>query len=368
LKALDEPQKLSPLPDQMFDGEPLPSVAFTDGDANFTILFDRTTKLPAAVRSLDDDAIYGDVKYDLVFSDWKPVSGIKMAYTQVYRVNNVDVGHLTYREIQINPSIPSETFTIRDEGGREAKMPAPGSVPYQWVIRRLFLGRFLDSDTVNYPSAGHGLKLMELAPNVQFVTGGTHNSLIVARKDHLVVFDAPINEWQSRWTIDAAKAKYPGKPVKFLVLTHHHNDHTGGARTYVAEGATVIVAAPNKAHFENMFRAPHTVKPDELQNNPKPATIVEFKDQMVLKDEGGDIQLYAIANAHSDGMLIGHVVNENIVWVTDLYSPLRDKDRSEWFVGFYDSLKKLGIAPDRIAGGHGGVVPSSTMEAIMAAK
>jgi glyoxylase-like metal-dependent hydrolase (beta-lactamase superfamily II) len=296
------------------------------------------------------------------------VGGIKMAYTQVYRVNNVDVGHVTYREIEINPSIPSETFTIRDEGRREAKMPAPGSVPYQWVIRRLFLGRFLDSDAVNYPSAGPGLKLVELAPNVQFVTGGTHNSLIVARKDHLVVFDAPINEWQSRWTIDAAKAKYPGKPVKFLVLTHHHNDHTGGARTYVAEGATVVVAAPNKAHFENVFRAPHTVKPDELQNNPKPATIVEFKDQMGLKDEGGDIQLYAIANAHSDGMLIGHVVNENIVWVTDLYSPVRDKDRSEWFVGFYDSLKKLGIAPDRIAGGHGGVVPSSTMEAIMAGK
>jgi len=369
LKALDAPQSLSSLPDQMLDGKPLPSIAFTDGDANFTILFDRTTKLPAAVRSLDDDYIYGDVNYDLVFSDWKPVGGIKMAYTQVYRVNNVDVGHVTYREIKINPSIPSETFTIRDEGRREAKIPAPGSVPYQWVIRRLFLGRFLDSDAVNYPSAGPGLKLVELAPNVQFVTGGTHNSLIVARKDHLVVFDAPINEWQSRWTIDAAKAKYPGKPVKFLVLTHHHNDHTGGARTYVAEGATVIVAAPNnKAHFETVFRTPHTLKPDELQKNPKPANIVEFKDQMVLKDEDGDIQLYKIANPHAEGMLIGHIVNENIVWVTDLYSPLRDKDRSEMFVAFDVGLKKLGLTPDRIAGGHGGVVPTSVMQAIMATK
>jgi glyoxylase-like metal-dependent hydrolase (beta-lactamase superfamily II) len=368
LKALEAPQKLSSLPDQTLDGKPLPSIAFADGDTNFTILFDRTTKLPAAVRSLDDDQIYGDVKYDLVFSDWKPVGGIEMAYTHVYRVNSVDVGHVTFREIQINPSIPADTFTIRDEGRREAKMPAPGSVPYQWVIRRLFLGRFLDSDAVNYPSPGPGFKLVELAPNVQFVTGGTHNSLIVARKDHLVVFDAPINEAQSRWTIDAAKAMYPGKPVKFLVLTHHHNDHTGGARTYVAEGATVIVAAPNKAHFETMFRAPHTLKPDELQKNQKPPNIVEFSEQMALKDEGGDIQLYKIANPHSDGMLIGHIANGNIVWVTDLYSPLRDKDRSEMFVAFYAGLKKLGIRPDRIAGGHGGFVPSSEMEAIMATK
>jgi glyoxylase-like metal-dependent hydrolase (beta-lactamase superfamily II) len=368
LKALDAPQKLSSLPDQMLDGKPLPSIAFADGDTNFTILFDRTTKLPAAVRSLDDDQIFGDVAYDLVFGDWKPVGGIKMAYAHVYRVNNVDVGHVTHREIVINPSIPAETFTIRDEGRREAKMSALGSVPYQWVIRRLFLGRFLDSDAVNVPLPGPGLKLVELAPNVQFVTGGTHNSLIVARKDHIVIFDAPINEWQSRWTIDAAKAKYPGKPVKFLVLTHHHNDHTGGARTYVAEGATVIVAAPNKAHFETMFRAPHTLKPDELQKSPKPANIVEFNEQMALKDEGGDIQLYKIANPHSDGMLIGHIVNDNIVWVTDLYSPLRDKDRSEMFIAFHAGLKKLGIVPDRIAGGHGGVVPSSEMEAIMATK
>jgi hypothetical protein len=89
----------------------------------------------------------------------------------------------------------------------------PASVPYQWVIRRLFLGRFLDSDAVNFPVSATGLKLVELSPNVQFATGGSHNSLIISRKDNLVIIDAPINEWQSRWTIDAAKARYPGKTI-----------------------------------------------------------------------------------------------------------------------------------------------------------
>jgi glyoxylase-like metal-dependent hydrolase (beta-lactamase superfamily II) len=366
LKALNAPQKLSSLPDQILDGKLLPSVAFSDGDFNFTILFDRSTKLPAAVRTRDDDWIYGDVNFDLVFGDWRSVDGIKIPYSQTYNVNNTVVGRIEYREVKINPSIAPDTFAIRDETRKDAITPALGSVPYQWVIRRLFLGRFLDSNAVNYPSPGTGLKLVELSPNVQFVTGGSHNSLIVARKDGLIVFDAPINEWQSRWTIDAAKAKYPGKPIKYLVLTHHHNDHTGGARTYVAEGASIIVAAPNKAHFETMFRAQHTMNPDELQKNPKPANIIEFDDHMTLEDEFGNIQLDKIANPHADGMLIGHLVNENIVWVTDLYSPIRDEDRSEMFVSFYEGLKKLGIAPGRIAGGHGGVVPASEMEAIMA--
>jgi glyoxylase-like metal-dependent hydrolase (beta-lactamase superfamily II) len=72
-------------------------------------------------------------------------------------------------------------------------------------------------------------KLVELAPNVQHVVGGSANNLIVAMKDGIVIFDAPVDEGQSRWVIDAAKAKYPGKPIKQLVLTHHHMDHSGGA-------------------------------------------------------------------------------------------------------------------------------------------
>ena len=66
-------------------------------------------------------------------------------------------------------------------------------MPYQWVLRRMFLGRFLDSDKVYYPESG-GFKLVELAPNVQHVQGGTANNLIVAMKDGLVIFDAPYGE------------------------------------------------------------------------------------------------------------------------------------------------------------------------------
>jgi hypothetical protein len=76
----------------------------------------------------------------------------------------------------------------------------------------------------------------------------------------------------------------------------------------------------------------HKLAPDELQKSPNPANIIEFAEHMTLKDESGDIELYKIANPHADGMLMAHLVSENIVLVTDLYSPIRDKDRSEMFV------------------------------------
>src|SRR6266446_9511535 len=112
-----------------------------------------------------------------------------------------------------------------------------------------------------------------------------YNSLIVAMKDGIVVFDAPIGEGQSRWVIDAAKAKYPGKPIKQLVLTHHHKDHSSGTRTYVAEGAEIVMPSQARPFFEKMFQAEHKLAPDTLALQPKPAKIVDVKDTMSLKDE-----------------------------------------------------------------------------------
>jgi len=154
---------------------------------------------------------------------------------------------------------------------------------------------------------------------VQHIQGAGANNLVVAMKDHLVMFDAPYGEAQSRMAIDLAKAKYPGKPVKYLIQTHHHMDHSGGLRTYVAEGATIVVAAPTRAYFNKAPRNPRTVANDEQQRARKPLRITEVKDQLTLKDDaGGEIRIYNIKNPHTEGYLLGHVVKENVVFVTDL--------------------------------------------------
>jgi glyoxylase-like metal-dependent hydrolase (beta-lactamase superfamily II) len=366
-KALAAPQNLAALPDQTLGNETLPAVAFTDGATTFTILFDRGTHLPAAIRTLDDDNIHGDATYDLILADWKPVAGVQIAHSLTYQLAGMDIAKVAYREVAANAALPAQGFEVPDAARQAAKPPAEGNVPYQWVLRRLNIARFADSDAVLYDAAtSPGLKLVELAPNVQQVVGGTHNSLIVAMQDGLVVFDAPISELQSRWTVDQAKAKYPGKAVKYLVLTHHHMDHTGGTRTYVAEGATVIVPAPARAHFEKTLRRPHTVNPDELEKDPRPINIQEVAEQMSLSDGTAEIRLYRIANPHVDGMLIGHVVDANLLWVTDIYSPGRDKAKSPGMVALAEAEKRLGITPARYAGGHGSNGTRADFEALLA--
>lgn len=365
LKALDNPRSLRVLSDQTLGGTAYPAVAFNDGPTRFIILFDAASHLPLAVRTRDDDYLLGDSNYDLILADWQALGDAKVARALTYKLNDVEIAKIGYKDVAAAAS--SDAFAIPAAVKASATPPAQGTVPYQWVIRRLNIALFSDSDAVNFEPGG-ALKLVELAPNVQQVVGGSHNSLIVARKDSLVVFDAPINEWQSRWTIDAAKAKYPGKPIKYLVLTHHHMDHTGGARTYVAEGAVVIVPSPDKAHFEKIFRAAHTIVPDELQKKPTKATVHEVGEQMTLNDSSEEIRLFNIKNPHVDGMILGYVAKEKIIWVTDLYSPGRDKQINPGILAVNEALKKYGLQPMRFAGGHGSNGTASEFATIVSAK
>jgi glyoxylase-like metal-dependent hydrolase (beta-lactamase superfamily II) len=240
-------------------------------------------------------------------------------------------------------------------------------VPYQWVIRRVNSGFFNDSDAVSYdPALSSGLKLNELAPNIQHVVGGTHNSLIVALKDYLIVVDAPINEDESLFTIRAAKAKYPGKPIKYLVLTHHHMDHTYGVRAFIAEGTQIIIGNPGKSFFEQVATAPHTLMPDRLQRTPRRADIVEVADRLSLSDGDEEVRIYRIDNPHAEGMLLVHVMSKNLLYNTDLYSPGRDQTKNPNNLALRDALQTLGIDPALHAGGHGGSGSGEQFQLVLA--
>jgi hypothetical protein len=365
LHALDAPASVTALPDQKLVDAAYPAVQITVRGTPFTVLFDRATHLPVAVRTRDDDHVYGDSNYDMVMSDWRDVGGAKLAHALSYQINGLPVQKLAYASVAANPSVAADALAVADQY-RVASASTPTDVPYQWVLRRLLLGRFLDSDKVVVAANG-SLKLVELAPNVQQVVGGTANNLIVAMNDGLVIFDAPCCETQSRWVIDAAKARYPGKPIKYLVLTHHHMDHTGGSRAFVAEGATVVVPDTAKAYFARHLAAAHTLVADAQQRQGEPLQVVGVSDTMSIKDDSVEIRLQKIANPHVDGMLIGHVVQPNVVWVTDIWSPGRDAAKTPGVLALSDAVKKLGITGATFAGGHGSNAPQEKLDGIMAA-
>ena len=87
---------------------------------------------------------------------------------------------------------------------------------------------------------------------------------------------------------------------------------------------------------------------------------------MTLKDDTVEIRVQKIANPHVDGMMIGYVVQPNIVWVTDLWSPGRDAKKTPGVVAVNDAVKKLGISGATFAGGHGASAGQDKLDAILA--
>ncbi|OLC38873.1 MAG: hypothetical protein AUH81_03180 [Candidatus Rokubacteria bacterium 13_1_40CM_4_69_5] len=356
-EMFQNPDRVSAAEDVTVGGVAYPAVTYRAGDQTFTVLFDRQTGLPARIRTLDYDNVWGDVTYDLVLSDWQMIDGLRVATSRKYELNGRPVAEIKITEVKRNVPVSAERLTIPAAFKASAPKPATGAVPYQWVIRRQFIGTYLDSENPSYDArATSGLRLVEVGPGIQHVVGGTHNALIVEMSDHLIVFDAPVSDWQSNWTLNAARQQFGAKPVKYLVLTHHHMDHTGGLRAYAAQGATIVVGKGNGEHFRRVLATPARRNPDLPARDLSGTPIVEVADKQVLTDGRREVGVYLIENPHSTGLVIGYVPDARLGFVTDLWSPGRDPlppKLTPPLAAVVAGVKKAGITPLKFAGGHG---------------
>ena len=344
-------------PNQAVGALSYPAVSYAAGGASLIVMFDPQSGLPVRVRTLDYDNIWGDVNYDVVLGEWQPLAGVRVATHQRYEMNGRTVADARWTQMTPNPQLNPAGLSVPDTVRATAARPATGNVPYQWVIRRQFIGTYLDSDNISYDTQGsQGLRMQELAPGVQHVVGGTHNALVVDMRDHLIVFDAPVSDWQSQWTMRAAQGRYGPKPVRYLVLTHHHMDHAGGLRAYLAQGATLVVGRSATAHYRRVLAASARRNPDLGPYDFARANITEVQDRYVMTDGQREVSAHLTENPHVEAMLIGYVADARIGFVTDIWSPGAaplPKEINSPLAAVVNAVRRAGISPLRFAGGHG---------------
>ena len=352
------PERVTAVADVTVNGTAYPAVEYKAGEQAMTVMFDRTTGLPARIRTLDYDDVWGDVNYDLVLSDWRAAGKLQVPGTRKYELNGRTVSEIQVSDVEPNVPVPAERLAIPGPLLATAAKPAASKVPYQWVLRRQFIGNYLDSDEQSFDSraATPGLQLSEVGAGIQQVLGGTHNSLLIEMKDHLIAFDAPVSDAQALWTLAAAKEKFPNKPVKYLVLMHHHMDHSGGLRAYAAQGATIVVAKANADYFRKVLAAPFTRNPHLSPKDLSATPLVEVADRHVLSDGTREVTLQVLENPHAVGMMYGYIADANLGWVTDLWSPGRDplpEKLNPNQAAFVAGVKKAGLVPAKFASAHG---------------
>jgi glyoxylase-like metal-dependent hydrolase (beta-lactamase superfamily II) len=358
LEMQAHPERVTRLADERIDGRRHPAVRYQSGAATFTVLFDPATGLPHRIRTLDFDPVMGDLPFELTLSDWRPVGAVRLPFSQVYRIGGGLVSDIKVEAAAINPSAAPDAFAI--PAGIRA-VPAgvpPEAIPYQWILRKQGFHVLLDSDTVGTDPDGPPLVISDLAPGVSFLNGGGYNTLIVELKDYLVVYDAPI-ELQSQWLLARLKETHPGKAVRYVVLSHRHFDHAGGLRSYVAQGATVVVGPGGGAHLRKALARPATLAGVPLPAKLKP-NVVEVTGRWSVSDGERSVEAYTFANGHAEDLMLGYVPHARIGFVSDIWAPGREPIKAPLGPGLravYDGVSQWGLKPERFAGGHGAVGP-----------
>jgi glyoxylase-like metal-dependent hydrolase (beta-lactamase superfamily II) len=202
----------------------------------------------------------------------------------------------------------------------------------------------------------------KVADGLFWITGGSHHSLAADMGDHVVVIEGPQNEARSELVIAEVKKVIANKPIRFVVNTHVHFDHSGGLRTFVDEGATVVTHQANTAFYEKAWAAPRTIIGDRLAKSGKKPVFQGVTDRSELRGTNNRvIELHVLrSNPHNEQILVAWLPTEKVLFQSDMMNPPAPNAQvpppTPTITNFAENLARLKIDPDQIVGGHGGRV------------
>src|SRR5687768_9932520 len=201
------------------------------------------------------------------------------------------------------------------------------------------------------------VEIERVADGVLWLTGGSHHSVAIEMRDHVILVEAPLNEPRSEVLLAALKQAIPTKPIRFVVNTHPHFDHAGGLRTFVAEGATVVTHEINRPFFETAWARSRTLGPDRLAQSGGKAMFQTFRDKHVLTDGTRVVELHRIAGSpHHDGFAMVYLPAEKLLIEADAYTPAVGGAASAsnpTAANLHDNVRRLKLDVARIAPLHG---------------
>ena len=265
------------------------------------------------VETWVDNPMLGDMLYESLYSDYKDYNGVKFPSHIVQNQGGWPLLDLTVSDVKPNGAAAIQPAAAAGGGAP----PAGGAIPTE-----------------------------KLADGVYLIRGAGAISLAFDFKDYAVVMEGPGDEARGEAVIAETKKLIPNKPIRYLINTHHHFDHSSGLRPFVAEGATIVTHQVNKPWFEKVLASPRTLSPDRLQQSKKKVIVDAVDDKKVLTDGNQVIELYHIrGNMHNAGLLFAYLPKQKILIQADMLgvpmpnAPMPVNSYGENFLMNLDRLK-----------------------------
>lgn len=182
------------------------------------------------------------------------------------------------------------------------------------LLAGLFAGAQATAQQADFSSVE--ITATKLTDTVYMLMGAGGNIGLSIGEDGAFIIDdqfAPLSE-----KIMAAVKAIDDQPVRFVINTHWHGDHTGGNEAFGASGSVIIAhdnvrARMSVDQFMERFQA-------EVPASPKGALpVVTFNDQLSLHLNGESVVAYHQSHAHTDGDSIIHFPDSNVIHMGDTY-------------------------------------------------
>jgi cyclase len=179
------------------------------------------------------------------------------------------------------------------------------------------------------------LAAQQVKPGLYMITGSGANTEVRITRDSLIVVDGKLAGDQIYAALmDQIKMISP-LPIKYLIVTHHHADHTGNNDKFLAAGVQIV------AH-ENLNKNLVT-----YQSTPKPASAtITYTRDYAINQGGIEVQVRHFGNAHTSGDSVVYFPDLKVVAVSDeittgTLGPLADYDGGGSFLEWLQALDSL---------------------------
>lgn len=201
----------------------------------------------------------------------------------------------------------------------------------------------------------------KVAPAVYFVENASpdYNSMFVVFTDYVLVVEAPSSDSDSTKVMAAVHEIAPGKPIRYIVPTHFHEDHIGGLRAYLREGATVVTTPGNLRFMEMFMKRLKATQPQITL-----PTVEVIADSRRFSDGVVTLDLFNVPSPHVDEMVVPFIPSEGIVYVADGFT----RDFGPWRPPTIDErtlvrqFKQFGLNIRTVLPGHGPAATQKDLE------
>ncbi len=161
------------------------------------------------------------------------------------------------------------------------------------------------------------IKVQKVSGNVYMLQGAGGNIGVSVGDDGIVIVDdqfAPLAE-----KIQAALKGITDKPVRFVINTHYHGDHTGGNEPFSNAGSTVIAQDNVRRRLESGGTAGNggSIKMENKPAAKAALPVITFEHDVTVHLNGEDIRALHFPSGHTDGDSVIFFPKNNVVHMGD---------------------------------------------------